>query len=268
MRGVFLYDNALDDAGVDITAISGGSLANRHEDALIDRCPFTRWGPSPYSAETWVKVDLGSEQTVKGFGIINHNAYVAGMSYVAAGGNNDGGATYTLVDTLSNLASTDHDPCTALIFSSAVTYRYWRFNFALSTSAHMLGGLYLARGVNELAETPDTPFQEDQQDQIVSAVTEGGVERRQVRGEPYYSRGLRWKGTTTAMALEFKKMWLRQYGRSRPFLYAPHDKGQPTAQDQYIPEVVRFNALTIRDLSPGSRYSVVMTLVGLLRIEF
>lgn len=268
MRGVFLYDNALDDEGVDITALSGGSLANHHEDALIDRCPFTRWGPSPYSAETWVKVDLGSEQTVKGFGIINHNAYVAGMAYVTVGGNNDGGATYTPVDTLFNLNSTDHDPCAALIFSSAVTYRYWKFTFGLSTSAHLLGGLYLARGVNELAETPDTPFQEDQHNQIVSDLTDGGGERRQVRGEPYYNRSLRWKGTTTAVAQELRTMWLRQHGRSRPFLYAAHDSGQPTAQDQYIPEVVRFARLTVRDLAPGGRYSVVMTLVGQLKIGY
>jgi hypothetical protein len=149
-----------------------------------------------------------------------------------------------------------------------VTYRYWKFVFSLSSSAHLLGGLYLARGVNELAETPDTPFQEDQHNQIVSDLTDGGGERRQVRGEPYYNRSLRWKGTTTAVAQELRTMWLRQHGRSRPFLYAAHDSGQPTAQDQYIPEVVRFAGLTVRDLAPGGRYSVAMTLVGLLRIGY
>ncbi len=265
MRGVFLYDNALDDEGVDITAISGGSLANRHEDALIDGCPFTRWGPSPYTPATWVSIDLGSQQTVEAVGMVNHNYYVAGMGLCGIGGNNDGSTTYTPVTSL--LLTSDHDPCVAKVFVGPVTYRYWEFAFAASTSAHLTGGLYLARGVNELAETPDAPFQEDQQNQIVAGVTDGGLERRQVRGEPYYGRSLRWKGTTATVAQELQTMWLRQHGRSRPFLYAPHDKGQPTAQDLYIPEVVRFAGLTVRDLSPGGRYSVLMTLVGQLRID-
>lgn len=269
MRGVFFYDNALDDEDAVVTTVSGGDLANRSRDALLDGCPFTQWGPDPYDiAETWVKVDLGSEQTVKAFGVINHNFYASGVGYVAVGGNNDGGSSYTLVDQLTGLSTTDHDPCAALIFDSAVTYRYWRFNFSTSTTAHLIGGLYLARGLNELAETPDAPFQEDQRFQIVSGVTDAGAERRQVRGEPYYGRSLRWRGTTAAMAQELRTMWLRQHGRSRLFLYAAHDKGQPTAQDQYVPEVVRFHDLAIRDLAPGSRYSVLMTLVGQLRIDY
>lgn len=268
MRGVFFYDNALDDEAANVTSISGGNLPNRDREALIDGCPFTQWGPLPYSSSTWVKIDLGSEQTIKGFGVINHNFYVANMPNVTAAGNNDGGDTYTTVDMLTTLDTADHDPCVALIFSSSATYRYWKFTFGGSTSAHFVGGLYLARGLNELAETPDSPFREDQHNQVVSAVTEGGGERRQVRGEPYYGRSLRWKGTTTAMTQELKTMWLRQHGRSRLFLYAAHDKGQPTAQDQYIPEVLRFNGLTIRELAPGSRYSVLMTVVGQLRIDY
>lgn len=267
MRGVVFYDNALDDDGVVVTGLSGGSLQGRHPDALIDGRPFNVWGPTPYAlTETWVKIDLGTEQAIVGVGIINHNFYVANLSYVAVGGNNDGGSSYTLVTTLTGLESTNHDPCTAKT-CAAKTFRYWRFTFAASTSANYLGGLYLARRAGEFGETPDAPFQEDQHNQIVSAVTEGGYERRQVRGEPFYSRALRWKGTTESMALQAREMWLKQHGRSRLFLYAAHDKGQPTGSGNYIPEVLRFAGMSVRDLPPGSRYSVLMTLVGLLRID-
>ena len=267
MRGVVFYDNALDDDGVVVTSISGGSLQGCHPDALIDGCPFNTWGPLPHdSGETQVKIDLGSEQRIVGFGIINHNFYVASLPYVAAGGNNDGGSSYTLVTTLSGLGTIDHDPCTAKICDAA-TYRYWRFNIAQSTYANYLGGLFLARQSGEFEETPDAPFEEDQRDQIVSAVTEGGYERRQVRGEPFYTKALRWKGTTESMALQAQEMWLKQHGRSRAFLYAAHDKDQPTGYDNYIPEVLRFAGISVQGLSPGSRHSVLMTLVGLLRID-
>ena len=269
MKGLFIYDNALDDKGVEITAISGGSRQGRHPDAVIDGCPHNQWGPSPYGPlETWVKIDLGSEQTIKAAGFVNHNFYAAALSYVAIGGNNDGGSSYTLVDMMTGLSTYDHDPCTAMPFTSPPTYRYWRFNFAPSTYGNVIGGFYLAREVYEFAEAPDAPFGEEQHGQIVFDETAGGSERRQVRGEPYYDRTLRWKCVSAATALEFRKMWLRQHGRSRPFLYVAHDKDQPTAQDYYIPEHVRFAGLTIRELEPGGGYSVMMTLTGLLRIDY
>lgn len=268
MNGLFIYDNALDDDGVDITAISGGSLTGRHEDALMDGCPHNQWGPSPYSPETWVKIDLGSEQIIEAVGVVNHNFYVAGLGYVSVGGNNDGSASYTTVETMFGLSLSDHDPCTADVFESSATYRYWRFGFGPSTAGHLAGGLYLAREVYELEEAPDAPFKERQHSQLVWDETEGGYERRQLRGEPYYDRTLRWKSVSAAMAQEFRKMWLRQHGRSRPFFYVAHDKDQPTAWGNHIPEYVRFAGLTVKELKPGGNYSVTMTLTGLLRIGY
>lgn len=269
MKGLFIYDNALDDDGVVVTDIIDGSLQGRDPSAIIAGCPDNQWGPNPYNvAETWVKIDLGSEQTIRAFGVVNHNFYAASMGYVAVGGNNDGGSGYTLVDTMSGLASTNHDPNTAIIFESAATYRYWRFNFSTSTSAHYLGGLYLARRVYEFTETPDAPFGEVQHSQIVSSITEGGDERRQVRGDPYYDRTLRWERTSAAVAKECLRMWLRQHGRSRCFFYVAHDKDQPTGDDNYIPEIVRYAGQTVQDLKPGSRYSILMSLAGLIRIDY
>lgn len=269
MKGLFLYDNALDDADAEVTGDSG-TLTNRHRDALLDGCPHNQWGASPYGPPlgSWIELDLGSVQPVKAWGLINHNFYVAQLDVIALKAKVLPGDGWTTVDSFADLDSYDHDPCVADMFGSTGSYRYWRFDIDGSTSAYLVGGLYLAREVYEFEEAPDAPFSEKQHGQIVFDETEGGSERRQVRGEPYYDRTLRWKSVPAAMALELRKMWLRQHGRSRPFLYVAHDKDQPTTQGYYIPEYVRFAGLTIRELEPGEAYSVMMTLTGLLRIDY
>jgi len=270
MNGIFFYDNALDDADAEITDIDSGlRLPGRHENALLDGCPHNQWGnPAGGLLAHWLDIDLGSEQTVAAAALVNHNFYAAALDTVWIGGNNDGSSTYLPVSSFVDLDQYDHDPCVAGVFTTPVSYRYWHVIFWRSTYISLIGGLYLAREVYEFSETPDVPFGEKQHGQIVFDETEGGSERRQVRGEPYYDRTLRWKSVSAAMALEFRKMWLRQHGRSRPFLYVAHDKDQPTAQDYYIPEYVRFAGLTIRELEPGENYSVTMTLTGLLRIGY
>ena len=272
MKGLFLYDNALDDEGVEVTEIYGGwtwSLQGCHPDALIDGCPHNQWGPLMFSGlmSNWVDVDLGSVQSVNGWGLVNHNYYVAGLDTFVLKGKVLPGDAWASVDSFGHLDLYNHDPCVAAPLSTIASYRYWHFLIWRSNYANLTGGFYLAREVYEFTETPDTPFGEKQHGQIVFDETEGGSERRQVRGEPYYDRTLRWKSVPAAMALEFRKMWLRQHGRSRPFLYVAHDKEQPTAQGYYMPEYVRFARLTIRELEPGETYSVLMTLTGLLRID-
>jgi len=269
MKGLFIYDNALDDADASVTGVSG-SLTGRHADALLDGCPHNQWGASPFvpPAGSWIEADLGSVQPVKACGLMNHNFYVAQLGIVLLKAKVLPGDSWTTVDSFTNLDSEDHDPCVADIFSSTASYRYWRFEMDGSPSAYFLGALYLARETYEFQETPDAPFGEEQHGQIVFDETQGGSERRQIRGEPYYDRTLRWKCVSAATALEFRKMWLRQHGRSRPFLYVAHDKDQPTGEGLYIPEYVRFAGLTIRELEPGGGYSVLMTLTGLLRIDY
>ncbi len=275
MRGLVFFDNALDDEAVDVEEINPvTSLLGTHEDALIDGDPHNLWGPLQYNPPPVYKLvdfNLGAQQTINGWGMVNHNAYSAVMSRVTLGGNNNGSSTFTAVDVLDMLNTYDHDPCVAKIDSTPATYQWWQMVLNSSTYAQYYGGMFLAKEVEEFPETPDAPFAESQFHQMVSAETQGGSERRQVRGEPFYTRTLRWSGTTKAMADLARKMWIRQNGRERYFLYVPHTESdnQPTSpQGYYIPEPVRFERLTIRELAPGGRYSIVMTLVGLLRANY
>jgi hypothetical protein len=202
--------------------------------------------------------------------MVNHNAYEAGMSTVVLGGNNNGSTTFSSVDSLNDLHLYDHDPIVAKLISIPATYQWWQFLFFSSPYDQYFGGMFLAKEEEEFPETPDAPFVETQFHQIVHAENQGGSERRQVRGEPFYTRTLRWESAGQEMADLARKMWLLQRGRERYFLYVPHSMpDQPSAtKGYYTPEMVRFERLTIRELSPGDRYSIVMTLMGLLRIGY
>lgn len=268
------FDNALDDAGASVEEIYlDGSAPGTHEDALLDGDPHNQWGPAlPHPPlANWVDLNLGAERTIKAWGMVNHGSYVAGMDAVVLKGNNTGSSSFTVVDSMVDLDVYNHDPVVAAVLGTPTAYQWWQYLLDASPYDQYFGGFYLAQESEEFPETPDAPFLESQFHQIVNTETQGGSERRQVRGEPFYTRTLRWSGTTLEMVELARKIWDRQNGRERYFLYVPHTESdnQPTdPKGYYIPEAVRLERLTIRELAPGGRFSIVMTLVGLLRANY
>ena len=268
-KGIFWYDNVLDDPGVEVTA-TYSTADGTHAACLLDRNPSNRWGPELYGGPfaNWVDIDGRTLQSINGWGLVNHNYYAAGLDTAEIKGKVLPGGSFIPVASMGSLDDTySHDPITADILGQPSTaYRYWQLFLWPSVYRNYCGGLYLARSVYELPETPDAPWTEEQHNQIARAETEGGHERRQCRGEPFFSRKLRWQSTTKAVADELRRMWVKQRGCSLPLLYFPHDVEEPSGfEEYYMPEYLRFASLSVRELKPGGRYSVVASFVGLVR---
>jgi hypothetical protein len=177
----FLWDDAIAECASSIHAHSTEYAASPMEN-LLDAEPST---VAMFNAtgSVSVEIDLGSAQTIYGFGIFNHNSNTKGVSNLVVGYSSDH-TTYT-TDISFDVATIVGDDDFVAYLTQGHNYQYWKITWQSVDAAGLYAGrIYLARSVYQLANVgPSVGAQKGYAKRLTVNETLGGVEHRIGRGD-------------------------------------------------------------------------------------
>lgn len=129
-----------------------------------------------------VVIDLGSAQSITGFGLFNHNCLTSGTTVVQIERSSTGTGSWANAASFTVDAVVGDDDFVA--YFAPVSYQYWRLSFASTTSAAYVGRLYLAKSFYQLANIgPSVGAMKGYAKRLTVNETLGGVEHRIGRGD-------------------------------------------------------------------------------------
>lgn len=192
--------------------------------------------------------DLGIARTGTAVGLVNHNlANVSGMTwFYVKTGSTDNGTTWdeTRLTVGNLLTCPDYTPSFVGMFSSSVSKRYWRFEFATSTSATdvlSVGQLALFNADADLPLAPCSPLEVRGQDTTILGRGLWGYETRHDAGIGSQVRRIRWKMTPGNVSVSTQVRDILRYARKHsawgfhPVCWVPYGAERPNPSYEAYP---------------------------------
>jgi len=258
VNGIIFYDNAAAfRGGTTSVVVSASGNDGTYPVLVADENIQSYWQVDDSPGATWIKLDLGSVQLIRGWALLNSNIETIGVTAVTLKvGTADNGSTFDqTVDTLTvgSVSGCEPNVCSDYI-SGMISKRYWRVEFSNPATGLRVGEIMLFRGYLALPETPDAPFTEVFTGQSARGETERGHDLRSRRGGSLCETVLNWDchGSTLKDSLDA----LAESQEDRyPFVYIDHQQTAasgfyPGCRCVYMPE----GGAETTELSPGEKY--------------
>lgn len=203
----FFWDNFIDLATTTITSetqaltLPDDNVAHQHKKKVYRTGLGLVTGVE--SATEWIKFDLGSAKAIDGFALLNHTLDGTETAVNIEGHASDDFGT----PTFSEAVTVTSDPAFNK-FSSAQSFRWWRFEFtkASAGTARDLGRIFLG-DVYDATEDPDAKGYADE-------VVEKSITKKSIDGQSYtyikdeYDKiKTTFKSISLAQAIKFKTIF-------------------------------------------------------------
>jgi hypothetical protein len=179
---IFMWDDALSDGTTIINTAEAGhstEVAGFTAEALLDADRQTCLQISD-SGTVYVSFDLGSAQTIKAVGILNHNANISTVSLWNIYRSSNG-TSWTLANGSGVNVSTaigDEDFFWVINGGTGVSYQYWKCEFTGADAGLYVGRFYFARELYELPAGAAVGATKGYLKNESIQITRGGIEHR------------------------------------------------------------------------------------------